>query len=322
MFSPDPISELIGDTLHHSVRLQVFAPVLDSDENWDGDDSEDLAGEYLESASASELQFSGVEASGVEPDVIEQTAIASSECASDTPTTPEIVALNVEIAQALGLSMERLVAMTEDLSHQLIEEVFQFGDASSASETEQVSAASLSINQSLPNLTPDLAEARQNLEPPQSTLLVNVDARALEIVLEQETFQASVGQSVVVAGHLVQSGRQAPASTLSTASGREQPLNGESADLDRAIAVSTRWIAQELRLSLRNPQTSEVVLSDRLSFTTERLPYSFHFKVELPPNSTTHLLTGAIELWGADAEEAELVALQTVAITITVNPMN
>ncbi len=324
-FSPDPISDLIGDTLHHSVRLQVFAPVLDSDENWDGDDSEDLAGEYLESASAAESQFSRVEASGVEPDVMELSAIASSEvCASETPTTPEIVALNVEIAQALGLSMERLVAMTEHLSHQLIEEVFQeFGAASSASETEQMSAASISVNPSLSkvsNVTPDLAEARQNSEPPQSTLLSQVDARAIEIVLEPETFQASAGRSVVVVGHLVQDGQQAPANTLSVVRDREQPLNGESGDLDRAIAVSTRWIAQELRLSLRNPQTSEVVFSDRLTLATERLPYSFNFKVELPPHSTTHLLTGAIELWGAAAEEAEPVALKTATLTITVNP--
>ncbi len=307
-FSPDPISDLIGDTLHHSVRLQVFAPVLDPDEDWDGDDSDDLTAdlttEQIESASAPEPPLSQVENSEL--------------FVSATPTTPEIVALNVEIAQALGLSMDRLVAMTEQLSHQLIEEVFQeFGVVSGESPAERLSAVNISISESVP----ELGEIGQNLQPPQPITLVEVDAKAVQIVLEREAFQSSVGQNVTVAGRLVlQNGRQAPAIAIVADVGIEQAANNQPSDLDRALSTSTRWIAQELRLALRNPQTSEVVFSDRLPLTTQRLPYSFSFIVELPANSTTHLLIGEIELWGATTELAEPIALQTTTITVTVNP--
>ena len=322
-FSPDPISDLIGDTLHHSVRLQVFAPVLDPDEDWDGDDSDDLTAdlttEQIESASAPEPPLSRVENSEVEQSTIEQNAIAKCELfVSATPTTPEIVALNVEIAQALGLSMDRLVAMTEQLSHQLIEEVFQeFGVVSGESQAERLSAVNISISESVP----ELGEIGQNLQPPQPITLGSVDAKAVQIVLEREAFQSSIGQNVTVAGRLVlQNGWQAPAIATVADVGIEQAASDQQSDLDGALSTSTRWSAQELRLALRNPQTSEVVFSDRLPLTTQRLPHSFSFIVELPANSTTHLLIGEIELWGATTELAEPIALQTTTITVTVNP--
>ena len=324
-FSPDPISDLIGDTLHHSVRLQVFAPVLDPDEDWDGDDSDDLTTdlttEQIESASAPEPPFSRVENSEVEQSAIEPNAIANSELfVSATPTTPEIVALNVEIAQALGLSMDRLVAMTEQLSHQLIEEVFQeFGVVSGGSQAELLAAVSESV---VSESVPELGAIGQNLQPSQPITLGSVDARAVQIILEREAFQSSVGQNVTVPGRLVlQNGWQAPAiATLADAVIEHIPNDENFALDDGAIAASTRWSAQELRVALRNPQTSEVVFSDRLPLTIECLPHSFSFTVELPLNSTTHLLIGEIELWGVTAELAEPIALQATTITVTVNP--
>ncbi len=339
-FSPDPISDLMGDTLHHSVRLQVFAPVLDPDEDWDGDDSDHLTSQQIESASTPEPQLNhGVETSEIQQYAIENSAIANNALsAADSPTTPEIVALNVEIAQALGLSMDRLVAMTEQLSHQLIEEVFQeFGAASGSNQAERMMALSGSVSKSVPAV----AESGQNLDPHQPITLVDVDARAVQIILEREAFQSSIGQSMAVIGRLVlQDGWQAPAILQSEslakiapfaddtdgADGMREPLlsdeqsHGDGAILEGAIAASTRWIAQNLRVALRDPQTSEVIFSDRLPLTAECLPHAFNFTVHLPLNSTTHLLIGEVELWGADSEQAEPIALQAATITVTVNP--
>lgn len=264
----------------------MFAPVLDPHEDWDGDDSDDLTtdltAESLESASEPEPPLSWVENSEVEQSAIEQKAIANSELlVPATPTTPEIVVLNMEIAQALGLSMDRLVAMTEQLSHQLIEEVFQeFSVVSEESQAERLAAVSeFVVNESVP----DLGETGQNFEPLQPITLGSVDAKAVQIILEREAFQSSVGQNVTVPGCLVlQNGWQASAiSTLSSVD-IEQTPNDQHSAVDGAIAASARWSAQELRVALRNPQTSEVVFSDRLPLTTDRLPHSFSFTVELP----------------------------------------
>jgi hypothetical protein len=339
-FSPDPLSDLMGDTLHHSVRLQVFALAAELDEEWDGDDSDDSTHEPLEVTSAPELRSPMVESDTEQPDTkqsnTEQPDTQNSEIAnrellvSAVPTTPEIAALNVEIAQALGLSIDRLVTMTEQLSHQLIEEVFrEFGAVSNASHFEP----SLVISESVLELM-----EREDLEEP-PTILFEVDVKAVQVILEQETFQASVGHSVSVAGHLmVQDGWKAPAIAAET----NDSLNPSNESIDKSvdvdvdvdvdksidvdidvnveIAASTPWIAQELRLALRNPQTSEVVICDRQSLANEPLPYSFTFTVELPPNLTTHLLIGEVELWGSVAEQAEPIVLQAAPVQVTVNP--
>jgi len=315
-FSPDPMSDLMGDTLHHSVRLQVFAPVAEQNEYWDGDDSDDSTREQIEFTSAPDLQVPDLQVNVVENGERANSESTNSELlTSSTPTTPEIVALNVEIAQALGLSMDRLVSMTEQLSHQLIEEVFrEFGVVSSASPTEPMMAASESVTQ--------LTNGGQNLEPLQPRTLLEVDARAIQIILEQEAFQASVGQSVTVAGRLrLQDGWQVPAIAPPTDHNLEQAgSNNEQFDLDGAIAASTRWTAQELRVSLRDPQTSEVVLSDRQPLSNQPLPHCFSFTLDLPAHSTTHLLIGEVEVWGAVSAQAEPIALQAATVTVTVNP--
>lgn len=315
-FSPDPMSDLMGDTLHHSVRLQVFAPVAEQDEYWDGDDSDDSTGEQIEFTSAPDLQVPDLQVNVVENGERANSESTNSELlTSSTPTTPEIIALNVEIAQALGLSMDRLVSMTEQLSHQLIEEVFrEFGIVSSASPAEPVSATSESV--------PELVEIDQDVEPLQPTTLLEVDARAIQIILEREAFQASVGQSVTVAGRLrLQDGWQVPAIAPPTDHNLEQAeSNNQQFDLDGAIAASTRWSAQELRVSLRDPQTSEVVLSDRQPLSNQPLPHCFSFTLDLPAHSTTHLLIGEVEVWGAVSAQAEPIALQAATVTVTVNP--
>jgi hypothetical protein len=325
-FSPDPMSHLMGDTLHHSVRLQVFATVAELDEDWDGDDSDAATQGQIESASAPELSDSLVETGQIQNRQIETGQVETGDSVngetanhelftSETPTTPEIVALNVEIAQALGLSMDRLVAMTEQLSHQLIEEVFrEFGVVSSASPVERMLAASESVS--------ELAEGGQKLEHSQSTTLGEMDARAVQIILEQETFQSGVGQSLTVAGRLrLQDDWQAPTIAPPIDHNLEpaEPTD-EQVDLERTIAPSTRWITQELRVSLRNPQTSEVVLSDRQPLANQPLPHCFSFSLDLPAHSTTHLLIGEVEVWGAVSDQAEAIALQAATVTVTVNP--
>ncbi|MBM0743454.1 hypothetical protein JOY44_17865 [Phormidium sp. CLA17] len=315
-FSPDPMSHLMGDTLHHSIRLQVFAPVLDQGEDWDwdGDESNDVDVE-IESTSSPETRSSGMENNEIEPNNVEESALLE---VAEAPTTPEIVALNVEIAQALGLSMDRLVAMTEQLSHQLIEEVFrEFGTVPSASQAE----LRLGANEPMPELA-----IEQDLEPQPPTTLGQVDARAVQIILEQEAFQASVGQSVTVAGRLMLQDRwQIPKIALRTDNSLDQAQNDGETDLDGAIldgaiAASTQWIAQELRISFRNPQDSEVIFSNLQSLTNEQLPHAFSFTVELPAHLTTHLLIGEIELWGSASEQAEPIALQSATVTVTMNP--
>ncbi len=75
-----------------------------------------------------------------------------------------------------------------------------------------------------------------------------------------------------------------------------------------------------IELTLRDPQTLQVLLSDRqpLTQTAPSLPFTFSFQLPNPLN--THLVLGEVVIWGTTLTEPEPTVLTSQPFTVTVNP--
>ncbi len=323
-FSADPMSDLMGDTLHHSVRLRVAALDTENLDDW----------EMPPSPADSYSHEQRVEPIYDQPalehqDVDRLDRFHLPEIA--TPSAQEIAQLNVEIANALGLSMDRLVEMTDQISHQLIEEVFrEFNLEASAGEEDLAGEISISdaapIAHAVPTALSPAVEQPLSVQPPSV-----IDGSLLEIVLDQEMLVAGRGQELVITGRIALKSAEAESDRdLDTFPAWQEHLPAAECEIDAALgvellALQQRQIPKEIQLVLRDPQSSETLLSDRLPFSASSLPVPFHFSWKLPTHLTTHLVLGEVLLCGLASDQnadhdSELRPLKSVACSITVDP--
>ncbi len=281
-FLSDPLSDLVGDVLHHAVRLRV-APCTDLEEDsWDD----------APAATAIALP----PAADIAAPVMETEAEPA--IAPDAPSVQEVAALNVEIAQALGVSMDRLVEMTDHLSHQLIEEIFQEFNLKATVEPAAIAPETVAA---VPDVQPSLPET-----PP---VIPTLDVNQLRIVLAQDGWLAARGESLAIAGRIEAIPTEAVAAGLATtdANAVEPELEGS--------------VPQELQLQLRDPQTSKVLFHACQSFPVGAAPLAFRFLCNLPEHLDTHLLLGEVMIAGVlPGAESVLVTLKTFNFTVTVDP--
>ncbi|EKQ68455.1 hypothetical protein OsccyDRAFT_2989 [Leptolyngbyaceae cyanobacterium JSC-12] len=295
-FLTDPLSDLVGDTLHHAVRLRVSSPVMtDEAEDWE-----------IAPSNSTQLPEDGA---CIEPKNTQVAISPAVSVPSKAPTAHDLAVLNVEIAQALGVSMDRLVEMTDQLSHQLIAEIFkEFKLAPEIVGADDTPREPLTLTVGEAPVEP--AEGGQeNSEQANSErfdLLESVDVAALQIQLERAVWMAKRGESLAIAGYmqLTDTPSLEPLSTL------------EWSESDLAGAVP-----REIQMQLRDPQTSEIVFHACQSFPTKSLPFPFSFLCRLPEDLTTHLLLGEVLVAGAlPGADTVLVTLKTFNFTVTVDP--
>lgn len=324
-FLTDPMSDLLGDTLHHAVRLQVervaiaadsaasTAPVVTplatdepttavSSERRDASSEPAIAMEPPDSA----LAMTPGDATPVAD--LEARSLADSSAAA-SPEEMDLPTHSVEIAQSLGISMDRLVAMTDQLSHQLVAEIFQEFNLVSAPESESSAAVdeasdSSSVVSSAP-VNATNAEFVNSAEPEQES--VAVAAADLTLVLAQSSCLARRGEALRVEGLV----------SVATAIAAQ------------AEAAATTWIVQSdstapaaqaifVQLELRDPQTSTVLHRDRLEFSTGALPWAFGFDYDLPEHLSTHLVLGEVTL--GQTTQADPIPLMNALFTVTIDP--
>jgi len=301
-FLSDPMSDLVGDMLHKAVRLRVSAYVEAESDVWD-DPVDDTPVEAM-SESASDVITT-------EPQHFAQSAHPLSSGLESTEVTHSVrdmAAMNVEIAQALGFSMDRLVEMTDQLSHKLIEEIFQEFNISATVEGEPIAAADSSSEapeapiEALPPVVPEV-------EPV-------LDVNQLRITLAQDYWMATRGESLAIAGRL----ELAPATDELEA---RLPLStvATNPDLHQLEPELEGAVPQEIQIQLRDPQTSKVLFHACQSFPKGVPPIPFTFLCNLPDDLTTHLLLGEVLIVGAlPGAESVLVTLKTLNFTVTVDP--
>ncbi|MBF2028369.1 MAG: hypothetical protein IGS48_16650 [Oscillatoriales cyanobacterium C42_A2020_001] len=288
-FLSDPMSDLVGDTLHHAVRLRVCAAIAADEEEWDAPTA-DLA----------EMPANPQ----IEPDAasVESTAAIAQEVSIpvETPSAHDLAALNVEIAQALGVSMERLVEMTDHLSHQLVNEIFR--EFSLAPSTVDVAATAVDHPAAISE--PAIAESFESLAT--QTFQPVINAACLQIELEKAVWMAKRGDALAIAGQIQLI---------------DSPASQPPYDLDWSESELEDATPQEIQIQLRDPQTSEVLFHACQSFPTDKVPCPFSFLCRLPEDLTTHLLLGEVVVAGTlPGADGVLVTLKTFHFTVTVDP--
>ncbi|MEP1057985.1 MULTISPECIES: hypothetical protein [Cyanophyceae] len=292
-------------------------------------------------------------------DALVEPAIASSlqsESAINplSATNDRQVPLPPEVSEILGASMERLFQIAEQLSEQLVDDVLQDFDLATLTSTsssidvanpvepahagestlyngEDVTtpvsnSAATWTSDSVPSSQSDdvASQSLPTYTPTQYTLAAG---EAFSLTLDESTFVATRGEEITVSGQVAivpQSAIQlSPAETRSSV-----PV----AEPDDLAAVVDPWAseasptfagatAQVLQLCLRDPQSLQVLVSDRQMLPSASYPLPFTFTFSLPDTFATHLVLGEVLLCGAlpDQPEASIVLL-TQAFSITVDP--
>lgn len=301
-FSTDPMSDLMGDTLHHTICLSVTAPVAEEDrDDW---------------AMPSAMEHSEP------PTSVESPIEAPIEAREEA--SPEPVALpGAEVAQSMGLSMEQLPAMTGQVSHQVVDEAFrEFHRESGATAgaiagpTSEPLSAPPAISNSGDSSSAELEEAVPALNV--STLRLQLDRTALT---------ASRGQVFTLAGQIVvddlaQLETEIPAHWLRTPTSGEDVLSPTTSEIGSSPSLEG-VVARELHLCLRDPQSSTILIREQQAFPSGTPPLNFRFSVSLPHTLDTFLLLGEVVLYGSQPDQDEtLIALQVMPFTVTVDPEN
>jgi hypothetical protein len=285
-FLSDPLSDLVGDMLHHAVRLRVVPYVEEECQGWD-----DPAPTVV-TAGATETAPSAVEIDRDGP----------ADTPEVMPSVQEMAALNVEIAQALGVSMDRLVEMTDHLSHQLIEDIFKEFNLNPTIAAAAIVAAEEIGSEPTPEPVTDGSQVVAPIP----------DIHQLQIVLAQDGWMATRGETLAIAGRLEYS----PETERETALPAVRNPNSQQLEPELEGAIP-----QELQLQLRDPQTSKVLFHACQSCPTDTLPTPFNFLCNLPDELSTHLLLGEVLIAGVlPGAESVLVTLKTFNFTVTVDP--
>lgn len=265
------------------------------------------------------------------PDTAPAETIATSAApvAGVMPSIDDLATLNLEIAQVLGLSMERLLEMTEQLSHQVVEEALrglnlmeladfwrQSTEAPLEASTESTLLEVVDTEPSSPAAAPEIAA--QPPTPASDSELISLDT--LQLVLDREAFTARNGEPLTISGWI----------ELNSEAERIHPAQpfpdwlqaSTDFEVEDETALSIEAKIQELRIYLRDPQTSQVLCSDRQLVPPITATFPFSFSLVVPKMLTTHLLVGEVVLCGLLQESSadSLVVLKSQPFSVTVDP--
>jgi len=265
-------------------------------------------------------------------------------------TSNDPIPLSPEVSEILGASMDRLFQIAEQMSNQLVDEVLRDFDLMSPievlSQLETVSSDHELVDQATGYTFVEQSERHESSQSHDSspadsgevfTTSSSVSSQenalgyalsqetTLSLTLEQESFISRRGEELTLLGQVEV--KSLPALDFSTHqhSVQSTPLSdSETPDvwaLDENSLNLTGAIAQELQLYLRDPQSLQVLVSDRRFLPDYPPPYPFSFSFFLPEYATTHLVLGEVLLCGTlPNKPGSMVTLVTQSFTVTTDP--
>ncbi|WP_421656273.1 hypothetical protein [Leptothermofonsia sp. ETS-13] len=338
--SMDLMSDLVGDAWQYTVKLQVSAKEVEPEEwdspwmtseapNSDTSSGENHSSDVTQSQNESVATPSAMPAVGLESTGLESSnAKLMDEPPSQPVTASEpAIALNgssdlpPEVAEILGASMDRLFQLAKQLSDRLVDEVMHDFDLTTmapdlapadSSPAEPSTPVDVSYQSSLPvdTTTPSFGY----LLPPGSTPVLS---------LNQEAIISHRGEGLTISGQVAVEPGEAP-NKNPTSGQEERSPKLEIADLWEPVEETlqlTGATLREIQLCLRDPQSLQVLVSDRQPISQQSPPFSFSFSFSLPNDLQTRLILGEVLLCGSTLEtSSELTTLTTQAFTITVDP--
>ncbi|MBW4471929.1 MAG: hypothetical protein KME45_16205 [Stenomitos rutilans HA7619-LM2] len=327
----DLMSDLMAGAQPYALKLQVLAHSLEED--WEPD----WVAPTAQPAATSTPTAQGIEPVQSEADpntgVMNHAAIvgasAADEPLSSSTAASQPVSLPPEVAEILAASMDRLFQIAEQMSDQLVDEVLQDFDltaianapTAASNETAQPTPEPATV---APTSSGDsMAESGEEQSSTGYTLAAN---ETFMLTLDQSAFVAARGEVMTLSGQL------AIVSTSESVAGQRLVPSATSPMPTREQGLSDPWesdvaldllgvTAQEIQLCLRDPQSLQVLVSDRQPLQQQPLPCPFTFFFSLPDAFTTHLVLGEVLLCGTFiGNEATSIALVTQAFSITVDP--
>lgn len=350
----DLLTDLMAGAQPYAVTLQVVA--RESEEDWEPDWTAptdlatttaqvDLLTEAVTASADNALREEALS----EPALSEVTLGRSPAVGSPAveqplpPTNDRSSVMPPEVAEILGASMDRLFQIAEQLSEQLVDEVLQDFDLTAIASAAPIDAAdpgdaakngdavkngdraattAATVATAVPASVGPL-EVPDQLENGLATYTLSV-GEAFWLTLDQAAFVAAQGEALTVTGQVAivpHTAVQAPSGTTTQLTSLTE-LDVALPDIDpcdEAALNLTGATAQSLQLCLRDPQSLQVLVSERqpLPATT---PSSFTFSFSLPATFSTHLVLGEVLLCGSLAGTEDSIALVTQAFSITVDP--
>jgi hypothetical protein len=322
--SLDLMSDLAGKAWCYTIQLQVSATEAE-EEQWEPTwtDSTPIA-----AASEGENQTKGEseeqpDRSGEQPqspaiqenpETIPIPFSASSEQETSPTETPS---LPTEVSEILGASMDRLFQIADQMSSQLVDEVLQTINLNSDAGASSPNAASPSTPETAAT---EISTPIYTVSGMSSSLPLPAGMVPL-IRLEQEVLIAQQNTPLTLSGSI----------DLELMAEEDQSLEGKSGIETATPAIADPWetgqapsptrTAHELQLCLRDPQSLQVLVSDRQPLPNQPLPCNFSFSFSLPIGINTRLLLGEVLLCGTVTGGGdELMALTTQSFTVTADP--
>lgn len=326
--SSDVMSDLTGEGWQAKVQLQVLARDSEAEE-WEPDWSPTTTSDRPEAAEMEQTTPAPTPSSDLTTQADLPTLPSPqppSPPLEPLKTNPVQVPLDPEVAEILGASIDRLFQIAEQMSNQLVDEVLKDFDLAGDGLPDLSQSQSIPLQPSLTSEPLPPQSIPQSDSPPTTTLPPEPNpARGMlfALSLHQEVFLANGNEAIVVAGQVAPETEADPADSAylkqALPAGIEiipDPWEAETPAIDLRQATP-----QELQICLRDPQSLQVLFSDRQPFVAQIDPYPFEFTVSLPGDLSTHLVLGEVLLCGALPDrEGQLIALTTQAFTITLNP--
>jgi len=230
---------------------------------------------------------------------VEAIAASSPQTSVDasTPTNP-----------FLNAPLERLLQLTEQMSDDLVNDLVRDLNLPTSAQpqpTPSVSAESITTTPER-HITPTL------VLPAHATCRLELADMAL--VTQPNQPLAIVGKVTVTLPTPPKTANAENGSTL--AEPVPDPWEAEVSTLNEA----TDQILEAVELTLRDPQTLQVLVSDRVALTGTEFPAAFSFIATLPDKLATHLVIGEVLLLGAPANAPDQSrVITTQPFTVTVN---
>jgi hypothetical protein len=317
--SSDLMSDLLGDGWQYSVRLQVLTHQTEDD--WEPDWTEPPLSQASQESSLPPGNPVEPEASPPGSEIPESIAplpeIPDVFAIAPPPEDDPAAAIDSAIAQIRSSSRQELIQITEQLSDQLLDDVFQ--DFNLTADDPATMADSLPSS----SIPPIEASTLSSFVPAASASIpIWFHGEPLSLELSQQTLVACRGDRIPVSGQVIVDRASASESAMPLPSTNVVNLMGSDPwESHASVATVGKAVPQELQLYLRDPQTLQILVRDRQPLPEQAPPFSFHFNITLPSPLNTHLILGEVLLCGwMPTEPNEWVTLATQAFTITVDP--
>ncbi|HIK19025.1 MAG TPA: hypothetical protein IGS53_27595 [Leptolyngbyaceae cyanobacterium M33_DOE_097] len=248
-----------------------------------------------------------------EPEWTHPTATAPTPTVESTVPSPQTpVNPSTPTNPFLNAPLERLLQLTEQMSDELVNDLVRDLNLPTSAQPQpapSVSAESITI-----------APERQA-----SPTLVLPAHATCRLELADIALVTQPNQPLAIAGHITAT-LPSPPETASEENGSTlvdpvpDPWEAEVSALNEA----TEQILEAVELTLRDPQTLQVLVSDRVALTGTEFPAAFSFTATLPDKLATHLVIGEVLLLGAPAtapDQSRVITTQPFTVTVNLGEL-